>query len=257
MSKRIVVKIGTRTLSAADGTVDKHVIVSLVAQIAALKKQGHQVILVSSGAVGAGKSIFSLQGEGLPEKQVYAAIGQAHLIQLYGEMLAPYNIICAQILATQLDFQDQDHNANMLRCLENLLHDNVLPIINENDVVALEELMFTDNDELAGLIAKLLKADLAVFMTFADGVLGKDDEVIASIAVTNLHDRIESITDTTSLGGRGGMIAKFAISKQLAFAGIDVRIVNGRTQNILLDAVAGKSVGTLITRSNKAPSKAT
>lgn len=247
MTRKIVVKVGTNTISSADGKINKEVMFRIVEQIAQLKKLDYQVILVSSGAVGAGKSVLKLEAEGLPEKQVYAAIGQAHLINLYSELLSPHELICAQVLATRLDFQDQNHKVNMQNCLDHLLHDDILPIINENDVVAVEELIFTDNDELAGLVANLLKVETVIFMTSVDGVLDEQENVIAKIEIPDAEYVVNSITDSMSAGGKGGMVAKFAIAKQLALAGIRVVIVNGKTQNILSNAISDENVGTRIT----------
>jgi glutamate 5-kinase len=246
---RLVVKVGTNTLSAPDGTLDIDYVTSLVDQIARLKQAGHQVILVSSGAVGAGRSIMQLEGSALPEKQVYAAIGQAHLIRTYSEALSPHGIVCAQVLATKLDFQHESHKKNMSICLRHLLHDDILPIVNENDVVAVDEIIFTDNDELAGLIAELLQADLALFMTSVDGILDAAGQVIADVPVNTAADQVGSITSDTSVGGRGGMTAKFAIAKRLALRGIAAMIVHGRRPDVLLDACAGKPVGTRVVRS--------
>src|SRR3989338_5597735 len=141
MYKRIVVKIGTQSLSDKAGGIDSLVLKQVVDQIAALKKMGTEVILITSGAVGAGKNIFKLKTKNqIVDKQLFASIGQVKLMNMYSDFLEKHGLLCAQILVTKEDFRDRQHYLNMKRCFENLLLDNVVPIVNENDVVATTEL---------------------------------------------------------------------------------------------------------------------
>lgn len=244
--KRVVIKIGTKVLSKEDKTLDIEFLGSLVAQIAELKKQGLQVVLVSSGAVGAGRSILSLpetKSETV-EKQIFAAVGQVKLMSSYSELFAAHNFHCAQVLATKEDFRDEMHYTNMQNCFEGLLLDNVVPIVNENDVVATAELMFTDNDELAGLVAEQLRADSLIILTGTDGVLDAAGNTISEVRASNSAAVAEYITPDTSTGGRGGMLSKFTVAKTLAEKGIAVFIANGRRENVLLSIAQGRGAGT-------------
>ena len=173
MNKRMVIKIGTKVLSQADGTLDAAFLGNLTEQVVRLRKSGVQLALVTSGAVGAGKSLTSLNdiSSDTVRKQVFAAIGQVKLMTVYSELFAKHGYRWAKVLATKEDFRDEQHYANMQNCFEGLLLDNVIPIVNENDVVATTELLFTDNDELAGLIASQLNADAVILLTSAEGFI--------------------------------------------------------------------------------------
>lgn len=244
--KRVVIKIGTRVLSKEDKTLDIEFLGNLVAQIAELKKQGLQIALVSSGAVGAGRSILSLPDikSETVEKQIFAAVGQVKLMSTYSELFAGHGYHCAQVLATKEDFRDEMHYTNMQNCFEGLLLDNVVPIVNENDVVATAELMFTDNDELAGLVAEQLRADSLIILTGTEGILDAEGDTIPEVSSSNLDEIAGYITPDTSTGGRGGMRSKFNVAKGLAEKGIAVFIANGRSECVLLDIASGKSAGT-------------
>ncbi len=244
--KRIVIKIGTKVLSTESGTLDEEFLAHTVEQIAQLRKKGMQVVVVTSGAVGAGRSLVSLrdiQSE-VVQKQVFAAVGQVQLMTVYARLFAKYSYHCAQVLATKEDFRDDQHYQNMQNCFEGLLLDSVIPIVNENDVVATTELLFTDNDELAGLVAKQLKADSLIILTGTDGIVDDAKKTILEINSSNIEAVAKYITPDTSAGGRGGMVSKFAVAKELSEKGISVHIVNGKNENILLDVVEGKKAGT-------------
>jgi glutamate 5-kinase len=171
MSKRLVVKVGTSVISNAEGVLDQARMETIVSQIITLKKQGYQIILVSSGAMGAGKALLRTNERltSISQKQVFSAIGQAHLIEQYSSHFRKSGIFCGQVLATKEDFRDRRHYFNMRNCFEALLSDAIIPIVNENDAIAVEELTFTDNDELAGLVASMLNVDqLIVFRRWAN-----------------------------------------------------------------------------------------
>ncbi len=249
-SKNIVVKLGTNVLTDSNGQLDTSVIQRIVDQVASLKKEGNKVIIVSSGAVGAGKSIYQLSNvkDEIIQRQVYSSIGQVQLMNLYAEYFKHYNLVCAQVLATKEDFLGKEHYKNMKNCLKGLLKDDIIPIINENDVVSLKELMFTDNDELAGLTAYLIKADILVILTSVDGLFTGDPSDDASELINEVHLGDDShkrfITENKSTQGRGGMLTKFDTASRMAGKGIVTYLANGKKENILSAIVQGKQVGT-------------
>ena len=178
------------------------------------------------------------------QKQVFAAIGQVKLMTTYAELFKKYGYHCAQVLVTKEDFRDEQHYLNMQNCFEGLLLDNVIPIVNENDVVATTELLFTDNDELAGLIAKQLKADCLVILTSTDGILDTEGKTVSKVDTSNIEAVAGYIRPDTSTGGRGGMTSKFKIAKELSEKGISVCIVSGKKENVLQDVIEGQNLDT-------------
>ena len=250
MYKRIIVKIGTKVLSKANGLVDEKVLAHLVDQIAALRKKKIEVLLVTSGAVGSGRSLLGHNGEEtIADKQVFAAVGQVKLMNIYSKLFAKHGFHCAQILATKEDFRDKGHYENMSKCFRNLLRDGIVPIVNENDVVAIKELIFTDNDELCGLVALQLDADAAIILTSVDGVLDgppadPKSRVIPEITARTIRKIEKYVTVEKTAGGRGGMASKFDVARKLIGEGIPVHIANGKRKNVLSDIVDGKHVGT-------------
>lgn len=219
----------------------------LVEQVARARRNGTEVILITSGAVGAGRSLLSLKRGGVPEKQVYAAIGQVKLMSTYSNLFEKQKLICAQVLVTKEDFRDRVHYQNMKNCFKALLASGVIPIVNENDVTATTELLFTDNDELAGLIASQLNADSVIILTNTDGVLDQNKKVISEVRSTNAARVEASISPATNTFGRGGMLTKYRIARSLARRGIAVSIANGKRRNAIKDLLAGKSLGTRFT----------
>lgn len=244
--KRVVLKIGTRVLSKEDKTLDADFLSHLVEQVVALRAKGMEVVLITSGAVGAGRTVLAEQEveSDTVQKQVFAAIGQVKLMSLYAELFSKYNYHCAQVLATKEDFRDETHYTNMQNCFEGLFLDSVVPIVNENDVVATTELMFTDNDELAGLVAEQLKADTLVILTSTNGILDGTGKTIPVVNSSNCEEIEGYISPLTSVGGRGGMLSKFTTARSLAEKGISVRIVDGRQPDLLLRLSAGEEIGT-------------
>ncbi|MEO0734648.1 MAG: glutamate 5-kinase, partial [Bacteroidota bacterium] len=184
-------------------------------------------------------------------RQVLSAIGQVRLMELYRQLFASHDLLCAQVLATKEDFRaDGTHAENMLNCLRALLHDQIVPVVNENDVVAVTELMFTDNDELAGLAARMLAVDALVILSSVDGLFNGPPEVAGSqlIPQVDAHDEsaLKFVQENKSSFGRGGMGTKLHIATQTALAGIPVLLGNGRTPNILLGLVEGTWPGTTV-----------
>lgn len=255
---RIVVKVGTNVLAREDGQLDVTNISHLVDQIAHLKTENKvEVILVSSGAVGAGLGMYPLPNmtSKVVRRQVLSAIGQVRLMELYRQLLDNQGLFCAQVLATKADFSGRGHYINMRNCLLALLQEKVVPIINENDVVSVSELMFTDNDELAGLVAAMLNADALILLSSVDGVLtGPPDEpaseVIPFIAPDD-QQWLRAIAPSKSSFGRGGMQTKFRIAQKAAKVGITTYIANGRTPHILTSILSGSYVGTCFRPADK------
>jgi glutamate 5-kinase len=243
---RIVIKIGSNVFTQQDGLPDLKRIGHLVEQIAAVKKQGKEVILVSSGAVASGRSMINVseKSDAVAARQLLASIGQVKLINTYSSLFDHFNMLCSQVLVTKEDFRDRLHYLNMRNCLEILLQHQVLPVVNENDVVSVTELMFTDNDELAGLIASMLNAQALIVLTNVDGIYDGDPKLPGSKVIEEVDgdtpDFSSFITSGRSQFGRGGMITKSTMSQKVAQLGIAVHIANGTKDNILTDILENK-----------------
>lgn len=242
MYNRIVIKVGTNVLTRPDGRLDVTSISRLVDQIATLKRVGTELVLVSSGAVGAGRGLLAETDaettDEVARRQVFSALGQVRLMELYRQLFAGHGLLCAQVLATKGDFRDKMHYDNMLGCLRALLRDEIVPVVNENDVVAVAELMFTDNDELAGLMARMLGVDALVILSSVEGVYDGNPNDPGSTLLPHLGAdagaRLSGIiSGRRSSGGRGGMSTKLRIAGETARAGIPVLIGSGRRAGIL------------------------
>lgn len=247
---RIIIKIGSNVFTQKDGLPDLERVGHLVEQIAEIKKQGKEVILVSSGAVASGRSLISVSEKYDPiaARQLLASIGQVKLINIYANLFEQFGILCSQVLVTKEDFRDRMHYLNMKNCLEILLQHQVVPVVNENDVVSVTELMFTDNDELAGLIASMLNAQALIVLTNVDGIYNGDpklkgSEVIEEVSGHN-NDFSSFISSGRSQFGRGGMVTKSTMAQKVAQLGISVHIANGTKDNILVDVLENKVVHT-------------
>ena len=244
---RIVIKLGTNVLTDSNGQIDDAIINSIVDQITELKRAGKEVILVSSGAVGAGKSLVTLPDRvnDVTKRQVYSSIGQIELMSKYKVAFAKRDILCAQVLATKEDFRDRVHYINMQRCLLALLRDNVIPILNENDVISISELMFTDNDELAGWVSSLINTTAMILLTNVDGVL-ENQGAGPVIPLIDSRNKIvfEDVTRVKSLYGRGGMLTKIRICQDVAKNGISAYIANGKTPNMITKLIKGEGIFT-------------
>lgn len=249
---RIVVKLGTRSLLGPDDTPDKDLIESLVRQIQALRQKGIAVALVSSGAVGTGRDLWRRAGnypqfsDEVLEKQILASLGQAALIQHYNEALAQFDMLAAQILLTRHDFRYRRHSVNIGRLMDKLLlQENLLPVINENDSLALEELMFTDNDELAGLLAAQIGADKLILLTDVPGVYDSAKQVIAELD-PDTYMKDGALDLSLKGGGRGGMSSKLATARKMALIGTETYIAGAREPDILVRLMDGEKAGTFI-----------
>lgn len=250
MNNRVCIKIGSNVLTQEDGLPDEELIKNIVVQIAELKRKGKQVILVSSGAVAAGRSIFksSKKLDTVAERQLLSSLGQVKLINIYTDLFKELKQLCAQVLVTKQDFKDRHHYLNMQNCLNELLANDIIPIVNENDVISITELMFTDNDELAGLISAMLNVDSLIILTNVDGIYNgnpedKTSSLISEFDLTN--HRLEEITgNAKSNFGRGGIITKCHTAQRVAGIGIPVIIANGKTENIINRLTSGEKLGT-------------
>jgi len=217
----------------------------LVEQITLLKKEGVQVILVTSGAVAAGRAeVESLKKlDPVSSRQLWSAVGQVKLINIYADLFHKQGVICAQVLTTKENFGDRLHYLNMRNCMQTLLENDVIPVVNENDTISVTELMFTDNDELSGLIASMMDMEALVILSNVDGVYSSAPDQPGSELIRTIHphhtaERI-SISATKSNFGRGGMLTKYHIASKLAGQGISVFIANGFREWILTDILHG------------------
>ena len=247
---RIIIKIGSNVFTNKDGLPDFERISHLVAQIADIKKQGKEVILVSSGAVASGRSLIAVSEnyDPIAARQLLASIGQVKLINTYANLFEQFGILCSQVLVTKEDFRDRMHYLNMKNCLEILLQHHVIPVVNENDVVSVTELMFTDNDELAGLIASMLNAQALIVLTNVDGIFDGDPKAAGTKVIERVTGAANDFSSFISSGrsqfGRGGMITKSTMAQKVAQLGIAVHIANGTKENILLDVLDDQVVHT-------------
>jgi glutamate 5-kinase len=237
--KRIVVKIGSNVLTRPDGTLDIDRMSALVAQIAALHRRGTEVILVSSGAVASGRSELKLRKkpDAVSQRQLFSAVGQVKLINRYYELFREHRIICGQVLTTKENFSSRRHYLNQKNCMNVMLESGVIPIVNENDTVSVTELMFTDNDELSGLIASMMGAEALIILSNIDGIYDGNPDDPQSQVIRTVESGREDISGYIRSGkssfGRGGMLTKYNIARKVAEEGICVIIANGKRENIL------------------------
>lgn len=242
---RVTVKVGSNVLTRQDGTLDITRMSSLVDQIAALVKEGVEVILVSSGAIASGRSELNIQRrlDSVQERQLYSAVGQAKLINRYFEFFREHGLSCGQVLTTKESFATRRHYLNQRCCMTTMLENGVVPIINENDTVSVTELMFTDNDELCGLIASMMDCQALVILSNIDGIYDsqpgtKGAKVIP--VITPDMDITSFISPSKSSFGRGGMLTKSSIARKVSEEGIEVIIANGKKDGILSSVLFDK-----------------
>ncbi|HKZ37778.1 MAG TPA: glutamate 5-kinase [Chryseolinea sp.] len=248
--KVVAIKVGSNVITNKQGLPDEQVIVSISNQIKTLKDEGYQVLLISSGAVAAGKSLyqFAKKTDTIVQRQVLASIGQVKLISLYKDIFDKRNMLCSQVLVTKEDFKSRSHYLNMQNCLSALLSNKIVPIINENDVVSVTELMFTDNDELAGLVSAMMNTDILIILTNVDGVYDGDPELPGTNLLAVYDSKkinLQQIAVSKKSGfGRGGILTKCQTSEKIARMGIPVHIANGRTENVILRILKDEEIGT-------------
>ncbi len=238
--KKITVKVGSNVLTKSDGTLNDANISHLADQIMKLRNEGVEVVLVSSGAVAAGRGEI---GNGrkldtVSARQLWSAVGQVKMINKWAEAFGKYGIVCAQVLTTKENFSDRVHYLNMKNCISTLIENKVIPIVNENDTISVTELMFTDNDELSGLIASMEDSEALIILSNIDGIFDGSPELPESKVIREITMKSkplnEAISTSKSSFGRGGMLTKYHIAKKVAKGGINVHIANGMKENTLL-----------------------
>jgi glutamate 5-kinase len=249
----VVIKVGTNVMTNKDKRIVRPVLKSLVKQIAELYERDIMTILVSSGSVIAGKEVLGKANikNKTQRRQVYSAIGQPRMMRLYYNIFRDYGMKCAQVLPTKRDFNPGVHRDNMINCIEGLLSEGVVPIANEDDAVSVTMSMFSDNDELATLIAQLMKADKFILLTDIDGLYDGHPDKEGSSVIREVEPKEDMgkyiASDNKKEGeGRGGMGSKLGYAQKAAAENIPSYIVNGKKDNVILDIVDGKNAGTKV-----------
>ncbi|HLN54981.1 MAG TPA: glutamate 5-kinase [Bacteroidales bacterium] len=246
--KRVTIKVGSNVVTQCDGSLNIGRILRIVEDVSVLYKQGIDVVLVSSGAVASGRSDVKLSRKTniVAAKQVWAAIGQVKLMSSYQFLFGKYGIEAGQILAAKESFRDREHYLNMKNCIT-AMHDNrILPIVNENDTISIQELMFTDNDELSGLMCSMMDSQSLIILSNVDGIYNGNPADEGTELIRRIEDESQNpekyISSEKSGFGRGGMLTKCSIARKMATMGIDVFIANGNRDSIINDIVFGKDV---------------
>ncbi len=251
LKKRILLKIGSNTLTKDTDHISRGKIEDIGRQIAALKED-YEFIIVSSGAIAAAKQFVKLEhnGEEINVKQALASIGQPHLMRIFQENFRELGLFTSQCLLSYSDFEREQSRVNIKNTINVLVANNFIPIINENDTVATDEIKFGDNDKLAGLTASLLSADILIIATNTNGIYTKTSLSTTSPktieVVSDLSELQHEIGDSKSCHGTGGMQSKIDAATIAQKAGIETWITNGLTDNFITDAIQNKSIFTKI-----------
>lgn len=249
---RVVVKIGTSSVTTGVGEVDSHAIDKLCTEVVNARRNGHDVVVVTSGAVTAGLQIL---GRDRPSDartlQAVSAVGQIELMRVYRELLDRHGVVAGQALLAPLDFMVRQQYVHARGTVERLLEMGVVPIVNENDAIADDELRFGDNDRLAALVANLIGAELLVLLTDAPGVLTADPrhQPDASLIeeITEIDRALEAVTGGAGVTGSGGMAAKLAAARMATWTGVRAVIAAAGRPGVLQDAIDGRSgIGTVV-----------
>ncbi len=251
-AKRIVVKVGTSTLTYSTGRIHLRHIELLTRTLADLCHEGREIILVTSGAVGVGMSKIGLseKPKTTREKQATSAIGQSELMSIYGKLFGEYGCDVAQILLTKNVIEDEQRKNNAITTFNTLLEWGIIPIVNENDAISTEEIEFGDNDTLSAMVATLIDADLLIILSDIDGLYSADphkseDAYLISEIDEVTDDLFEIAGSAGTNRGTGGMTTKLIAAKRATEAGINMVIANGQDPSIIYDILAGKQTGTL------------
>lgn len=239
---RIVVKVGSNVLTRNDGKPNVTNMSSLVDQIASLRNSGHEVILVSSGAVACGRGALTPARtlDAVAQRQLFSSIGQIRLINLYNSLFGEYGYVVGQVLTQKENFSSRTSYLNQRSCMQTMLENGVIPIVNENDTASLTELMFTDNDELSGLIAAMMDADILVILSNVDGIYDGNPADPASQLIREVlpgEDVSANVVASKSGFGRGGMGTKCGIARKLSEEGVKVIIAKGERPGVLVDLI--------------------
>ena len=244
-NKIIVIKIGTKVIASSDKSLDKVVLKNIVDQAADILDRGMQVIIVTSGAIGAGMGLLGLKKRPvkLEELQAAASIGQSYLMQLYSGYFKERGYLVGQILLTQEDFNDRKRYLNIKYTIQTLLHHKTVPVINENDTISTEEIKCGDNDRLSVLVSDLCRAGSLILLTDVDGLLDEKCNVINF--VDDMTPRILKLARSSRCElGTGGMASKLEAIRKAVSSGVECVIANGRSKKVLLEIIDGKSIGT-------------
>jgi glutamate 5-kinase len=250
--ERLVLKVGTSVLTQPTQQLDYNVIHQIVEQVGSLREQGHQVVLVSSGAAGAsyGLGAFQRERKSLLRKQMMTAVGQPRLMSVYTDFFREHHVTVAQALLTRSDFGDRERYLNVRNVIDGLLNMGILPILNENDVVVTDALTFGDNDYLAAAAASLASANRLFLLTVGDGFYSHGDPRHHPDA--RLISEVEAITpemwkwcqDSLSSGGTGGMLSKLKAAEMATSFGIETYVVSGKIPQVVPRVMAGEAMGT-------------
>jgi glutamate 5-kinase len=250
---RVVIKVGTNVLRAGTERISRPRLIDVARQIACLSEADHEPILVSSGAIFVGRELLGVippaQKKDIPYKQMLAAVGQGRLMALYQQIFEMYNLTVAQALLTRADLANRTRYLNARNTLQRLLQHGAVPIINENDVVAVDEIKFGDNDNLSGLVANLIDADLLIILTDQPGLFTADPrrDTNATLVpeVTSIDDTIRAMASGSSGDiGTGGMVTKIEAAELATRSGTEVVIAPGSEPDIILRVVRGEPLGT-------------
>jgi glutamate 5-kinase len=255
-AKRVVVKIGTNTICRLDGTIDQYYLEAVAKQVMELSARGVQTIIVTSGAIGSGITELGLERrpQDMAAKQACAAVGQATLMMAWRDAFRKYGKCIGQVLLTYGAFSDRIRYLNLKNAMDEMLKLGVVPIVNENDVIATDEIeeIFGDNDKLSALIASKIDADLVLILTDVDGLYDRNPEVDPDAQLIRTVDEITK--DIERAAGKnlneravGGMRTKISAAKVAMQSGINLVIANGRTKNVIIKVVGGEEIGTLFT----------
>lgn len=243
--KRVVVKVGSNVLARPDGSLDVTRMSALADQVAELHRGGVEVILVSSGAVASGRSEMQLHNHRkklgqVSARQLFSAVGQAKLINRYYELFRDHGIVCGQVLTTKESLSTRRHYLNQQHCMTVMLENGVIPILNENDTISVTELMFTDNDELSGMVAAMMDAEALIILSNIDGIYNGNPSESGTEVIREIlpqQDLSCYIQTGKSQFGRGGMLTKCRIATKVADEGIEVIVANGKRDSILIDVL--------------------
>lgn len=250
-ARRVVVKVGTYTLSDAGGRLDREHMRDIVRQIAVLREEGREVVLVSSGAIAAGVELLGLEGRprDIPSLQAASSVGQGLLLHLYTSLFADHGILVGQVLFTQYDFAHRQQYLNARNTFRRLLEQGVTPLVNENDTVAVEEIRFGDNDRLAALVAVLTEADLLVMLSDIQGFYTADPKRDAGASLIHEVERVtpamlKAAGKALEEHASGGMAAKLEAARIATASRIGVVVASGKEPNVLDRVVGGEVIGT-------------
>jgi glutamate 5-kinase len=250
--RTIVIKVGSSTVTGCDGRIDHEYLAQLADQVAVLREAGDRTVVVTSGAIAAGLEALGIDSRpaDIPTLQATAAVGQVRLVDAYRQLLNARGVMVGQVLVTRHDVAQRQQYVNACHTLERLLDLGIVPIVNENDTTAVEEIRFGDNDNLAALVGMMVHADLVILLTDIGGLYSADPRCNAQ---ARLVERVDAVTDehVASAGGpgssmgSGGMATKLEAARALMRAGIPLVVADGRRPDVVIDAAAGQPVGTL------------